>query len=356
MNAASSSFERGQRTAGIIGAVALAVAVVWAWITPDSLAPAWRCAVFLCAGPALGSLVFALIYALTGGEWGRALRPFLLSGARLLPWAWWLVLPLAVILPRGAEHGAWSQYTSPGFFTARAVLYGAMFLFLAWACGRAWPRQRETPPGWRWVGAFGSIVVLFMTHLLAADWLESLDPHWRSTAFPAVWLCGQAVAGLSVAVLAAIAGGADLTRRLGYHRHLGIDWGTLLFAAAMFWCYVAFCQFLIIWSGNLPHEASWYTQRSSGVWRYLPLALVLLNFVAPLGVLLSREAKQKRRALAVVAGLLFAGQSLQTAWIILPAFPHTSRTMPGLALVLTVALGGVFTNRYLAAARKELAS
>ena len=38
--------------------------------------------------------------------------------------------------------------------------------------------------------------------------------------------------------------------------------GNLLLAFTMLWAYLEFGQLLITWSGNLPHEISWYLHRS----------------------------------------------------------------------------------------------
>ncbi|HWA11047.1 MAG TPA: hypothetical protein VG838_16515 [Opitutaceae bacterium] len=351
MNAvASSPCMRGARIAAAAGVVALALAALVAWRWPASFAPAWRCAMFACVGPALGSLVFVLIHELTGGEWGRALRPFLLSGVRLLPWSWLLIA--GALWTPAMEAGGGKLEAGGGGVVLRAVGYGVFFFFICGRAIRAWPRVGRVE-GLAWVGPAGLISVLFLTHLLASDWLAGLDPHWLSTAFPAVWLTGQAVAGLAAAILGALLAGADPARVLGPSRRLGIDWGTLLFAAAMFWCYVAFAQFLIVWSGNLPRETGWYARRLGAGWRWLPLALVALHFAAPLVVLLSRRAKQDRRALALVAALLLGAQCLHTAWLIVPIFPEAPAATAVLALLLVVALGGIFTGRYLVLAGRE---
>jgi hypothetical protein len=349
-----SHFQRSERVAGIIGLAALAPGAILAWRFPAAIAPAWRCAVFIWVGPALGSWVFGSIQQMTGGVWAHDLRAFLLAGIRLLPWTWLLVLPLLGEGLREPIAGPGFGYETVAAFALRTVLYGAVFFLFSRWMRKAWPKEGRAEK-FTWVGPTGAIVVLFMTHLLADDWLASLDPHWHSTAFAVVWLCGQAVAGLAIAILGAIFAGANPARPIGYHRFLGIDWGSLLFATVMFWCYVAYAQFLIVWSGNLPVEASWYTRRLGGFWRYVPLAILLTQFLAPLIVLLSRRAKQKRRPLAMVAILLVGGQSLYTAWMILSAFSEAPAATPWLALVLVCAVGGVFTNRYLAMARKEIA-
>ena len=350
-----SHFQRSERVAGIVGLAALVPGALLAWWYPGALAPAWRCAVFICIGPAAGSLVFGFIQQMTGGVWAQDLRAFLLSGIRLLPWMWLLLLPLLGQGLREPIAGPGFGYATSTAFSLRTVLYGAVFFLMASAMRRAWLKDGR-PEKLGWVGPLGAIVLLFMTHLLASDWLASLDLHWHSTAFPMIWLCGQAVAGLAVAILGAILAGADVAQPIGYHRSLGIDWGSLLFSAAMFWCYVAFSQFIVVWSGNLPDEASWYTRRLHGLGRYVPFALLVLQFVAPLVVLLSRRAKQKRWSLAMVSLMLLFAQSLHTAWTILGGFPEAPAATPWLALIFAFMLGGFAVNRYLYFARKELNS
>ena len=86
--------QRVERAALIVAVLALIIAVVLAVRAPHDVVPAWRLALFICLQPALGSLVFILIYRLTGGQWMEGLAPFLLAGARMLPWIWVLILPL----------------------------------------------------------------------------------------------------------------------------------------------------------------------------------------------------------------------------------------------------------------------
>jgi hypothetical protein len=319
---------------------------------PQALAAAWRFAVFACVGPAVGSLVFFLIYQMTGGEWGRVLLRFLLAGTALLPWLWLLVLPLLVTSGAHAALAANPGWASPAAVAVRSVVYGAGWFLLAGGARRTAQRLGGGSGGA--LGPAGLIAVVFMTHLLAGDWLSALDPRWLSTAFPLVWLIGQAVAGLAVAVIAAVMAGADPARVLGSPgRRLGIDWGTLLFTAAMMWCYVAFAQFLIIWSGNLPVETSWFARRLQGPWRFVPALLLVLDFAMPLGVLLSRRAKQNRRMLLATAVVLLGAQTLHSAWIILPGDSTMPGMTPWLGLLLAAGLAGVVGVRYLALAERE---
>ncbi len=322
----------------VAAVIATLVAVCVAVLAPRALAPAYRLAVFACLAPALGSLLFSLIHQLTGGQWGLALRPFLAAGSLLAPWVWLAAAPLLFFSQHDAP--AWPAYESPGMLALRAAAY-ALVLF---AVARPLSRLGAKPAGW--VGPAGLLGLVFTLHLLAEDWLAALDPHWHSTAFPLVWMVGAAVAGLACAILAAL--GFDATRRPA------LDWGNLLLAAMLFWSYVAFAQFLVIWSGNLPREIEWFLRRTRDGWVIVPPLLGLLHFALPFAVLLSRAGKRSRRPLLAVAATLLLAQLLHVAWIILPAFSLGGPLGWTLVAALLAAAAALFANRYLTAAQHRL--
>ena len=74
------------------------------------------------------------------------------------------------------------------------------------------------------------------------------------------------------------------------------DLGNLLLAFVMLWAYMSFCQFLIIWSGNLTEEIPWYLRRTRGGWQWVALALIVFHFFLPFFVLLFRENKRQVEA------------------------------------------------------------
>jgi hypothetical protein len=82
-------------------------------------------------------------------------------------------------------------------------------------------------------------------------------------------------------------------------------------------------QFLIIWAENLPREITWYVPRVQTGWRWLALALVLVQLAIPFLALLFRKVKDRPRRLAAVAVLLLAATALDAAWLVLPSVdPH----------------------------------
>ncbi len=347
---------RLERSALIAAAGGAAVAAVLAWVSPRDFAPAYRFAFFVCLGPALGSLMFALIHRLTGGNWGELLRPFFQAGVTLLPWIW-VVAALILWLPL-SDAPAWPAYASRPMMGLRAGVYAAIFFVLSTAMRRA--ETRPERGDFAWLGPVGLIGLVFTLHLLTDDWAAALEPRWHSTGFGLVCMTSQAVAGLSIALLVAVACGRPGLQPLPplpgepeeSPRDLRIDCGNLLLATMLLWCYVAFAQLLIIWSGNLPREISWYERRVQGGWLIVAAALPIIHFAVPFVFLLSRRVKRVPAALARIAALLLAAQVLYMAWAILPAAPVMEPTLFALAAALLVAGGGIFLNRYLAAARR----
>ncbi|QYM78805.1 hypothetical protein K0B96_16100 [Horticoccus luteus] len=331
----------------LVGGAVLGVLVALAcgWATPAAVAPAYRFAIFACLAPALGSLLFALIHQLTGGQWAGALSPFLAAGYRLAPWLWLLVLPLLAFVPHTPQ--TWPLYDSRGMMAIRAGIYAIVLFFITAKLGR-----HGLAP--RWVGPAGMIVLVFMLHILAEDWLGSLDANWHSTAFALVWMTGIALSGLAAAILAALAFGVPPHAPYGGTRAIGLDLGDLMMATLLFWCYVAFAQFLIIWAGNMPEETSWFLRRLHGPWRFVPLTLAVFHFVLPFAILLSRPWKRTVGGLALAACLLIGAQLLYTAWIFLPVLPVHGWAGFGLAAALLLCGATCFAHRYLALVQSHL--
>jgi hypothetical protein len=352
----SRRFERRARwTAVAAGLTALGMV----WLDPGDFSLGYRFVVFAVLAPALGCLIFTLIHRITGGQWASGLRPFLLVGVSLLPWIWLLAIPI-LFLPRllsrnepalaSAAHG----YESLPMVAVRSLVYAAVFFGLSRAVSRDAgldnsPTRNRRP----WVGPVGLLVLVFTLTLLADDWIASVDPGWHSTGFSFVWMTGQAVAGLSLALLAGLASGAQPVSTGGSDgRPLGIDWGNLLMATLLAWCYVAFAQYLIIWAGNLPAETSWFRNRADAPWRWVPAVVAVFGFLLPFLLLLSRRYKTNVAGLAVVAVMLLLNQVLYTAWLILPAAGHFSLAGWLLVLALLVTGAGAGLNRFAAMARK----
>ena len=125
----------------------------------------------------------------------------------------------------------------------------------------------------------GGLVAYGLTITFASfDWVMSLDPHWFSTIYGVLFMGGQGLTALAFLIIAL----AWLSRReplntivVPAHFH---DLGNLMLAFVMLWAYFSFSQYLIIYSGNLPEEITWYTRRLFTGWRVIGIGLVVFHF------------------------------------------------------------------------------
>jgi hypothetical protein len=210
-------------------------------------------------------------------------------------------------------------YFQRPFFTARALLYFITWIWFALAITKreslASPRPRRTAG----FAGFGLVVYFFTMTFAAMDWGMSLRGSWSSSVYGLLFIVGQSLSALPLAILVRVL--LDRRRsRQDLSQAAAIDLGTLLFAAVMIWAYLGFSQLLIIWSANLPEEVTWYASRLGPNWRRLALVLVVFHFLLPFFLLLMRRVKQRGPYLAVVCFILFAARLPEVLWLIVPSF------------------------------------
>ena len=124
------------------------------------------------------------------------------------------------------------------------------------------------------------------------------------------------------------------------------DLGKLLLASVAFWAYIAFGQYIIIWTGNLPYEISWFLDRSTPGWIAWAVLLIGLHFVIPLFCLIMTSITKNLDRLAKVAVVVLIAHFAEVVWWIEPGFSehfHIAGTVP----LLVVAIGGLWTAIYL---------
>ena len=117
--------------------------------------------------------------------------------------------------------------------------------------------------------------------------------------------------------------------------------GGLLFAFVMLWAYFSFSQLLIIWSGNLPEEITFYRSRLYGSWGAVAIVVLIFHFFVPFFLLLSSDLKRNERLLPKVALWMIIMRLVDLYWLTQPEFCHSARPHP-LDFVLPVALLGIW--------------
>jgi hypothetical protein len=197
------------------------------------------------------------------------------------------------------------------------------------------------------LGGPGLILYGIVVTFSAVDWVMSLEPTWFSTIYGLIFMVVQATQALAFAVL--------VVRMLAGHEPLaGVvkpqqfnDLGNLLLAFVMLWAYLGFAQFLIIWSGNLKDEITWYASRASGGWAALAVILIVFHFAVPFLLLLIRDLKRKTQVIARIAGLLILMSLVDVYWLVAPAFEaHGPRFHPT-HLLAVVGIGGLWLAAFI---------
>src|SRR6266571_6446680 len=236
-----------------------------------------------------------------------------------------------------------AHYLNPSFFTARAVGYFAIWSVLALLLN--WfslQQDRTADPKLRqrmqFLSGPGLVIFVLTTTFAAIDWVMSLDPAWSSTIFGLILVASWTLSALGFTILAM----SWLSQREPMnqvvqpsHFH---DLGNLTLALVMLWTYFAFSQYLIIWSGNLPEETTWYVARKHGGWGVIALVIAILQFGFPFLLLLSRAAKSSGRKLALLALLILLMRALDVIWLIEPTFNRERFHLSWMDVVAPIAI------------------
>ena len=358
--------EQIQRRSLIIGLVAAAACAVGAFLDPAQFFRSYLAGYLLWLGISLGCLAILMLQHLSGGVWGFVIRRLLEAATRVFPLLALLFVPLLFGLhqlypwadPAKVAQDSLLQhkaaYLNVTGFVARAVFYFALWCGAAHLLSR-WSLEQDQVPRaalrdrMQGFSAIGLLLYGLTATFSAIDWVMSLDPHWYSTIYGMMFMSGGAVDGMALvnAMASLLSRHPPLSDILAPgHFH---DLGKLLLAFVMVWAYFSFSQFLIIWSGNLPEEITWYRVRLAGGWRWMGLALLLFHFVLPFLLLLSRDLKRQGRALALVAVAVLAMRYVDLYWMVAPSFPEAASGLRfhWLDLAVPVAVGGLWMAEFL---------
>jgi hypothetical protein len=359
--------KRWQRPALIVGLVGLAGAVAGAVLDLQQFWLSYLLAYIFWLEIALGCLGLVMLHHLVGGRWSLSIRRLMEAGAMTLPGLALLFIPLLLGLNRlyiwtDPAHMAQSEllahkriYLNLPFFLGRAVIYFVVWIGLAYLLSRwSLEQDRTGEPSlsrrMQRLSGIGMILYIVTATFAAYDWLMSLEPDWFSSIYGLLFIAGQGLAALALAIIGLrlwssrepAAGVAEATWTAHFN-----DLGNFILGFVMIWAYVSFSQFLIIWSANIPEEAVWYYHRSQGGWQWLGMGLILFHFGLPFVLLLSRTIKRQAQLLTILAGLIFVVRLADLIWLIVPAFYPEGFHIHWLDGAILIALGGGWITLYL---------
>ncbi|MGQ9369725.1 hypothetical protein [Azospirillum sp. ST 5-10] len=324
---------------GVAGSAALVALGAGA---PRPAAAAYLTALAVWSAVPAGALALLMAARLFGGRWVLVVdRPLVGAGRTLVPTAL-LFVPLVLLLEPLYPWAAagWREanplravYLNEPFFTVRTAA-----IVLLWVACFVWLRRSDA----RTPAALGLVVYGLTASFAGVDWLMSRDPAFNSAEFGLYFIAHQLLAAYAFAMLAA---------RLDHATpHQLRSLAGLLLAGALAWSYLAYMQYLVVWSGNLPEEAAWYLRRQGAGWDAAFWAVALLQAVLPILALPLPAVQRSPAALkALAAGVLLA-RVIEAAWLVLPDGPATAAPLLLTATALA-ALGGLWLALFLALRR-----
>lgn len=316
-------------------------ALLGLWLARGPGLEAWYFVVVLAFGLLAGSLGLLMIGHLMSEEWLKPVRSEAEAAALTAPLLAALALPLAFTL---GELYPWAgggapalppgraRFLDPPFFLARSALYLAVWIALA-----VWiTRTRHL----RRASAIGLAVLAPTVTFAANDWILSREPLWWSGLYGVSFAVSQLLAVLAGAILISLLRPEhpDAMRMRSLERAL------LTLALLALWAW--FAPFLIVWLGNLPHEAAWYLARTGPwLWPFLGVALPALV----LALLILVPPGFGRRTMIAGSALILLHHGAHMLWLIGPAARHGPMT--GLGVLVGLALAGLWAAWFVVALR-----
>jgi len=291
--------------------------------------------VFVLSIP-LGALFFVLIQHLTRAGWSVTVRRLAEQVMLPLRWIWILFLPLAFFALHTLYHWthqdavahdkilqAKQAYLNIPFFSIRALVFFAGWALFANYFFRQSVAQdtdglKSRTLSMQKVATIGAIFYALSETFFAFDWMMSLTPHWFSTIYGLYFFAAQTVSVLSVLILLVLLlhSQGHLKKEITIeHLH---DLGKLLFGFNVFWTYIAYSQWMLIWYANLGEETPFYLARMVGNWKTVSITLVIVHFVIPFFLLLSRNGKRNPFILGLSALIILLSSYFDMYWLIMP--------------------------------------
>jgi hypothetical protein len=344
-------------TVGAIFSV-IAAGLAFADGSIDHVMRGWVLGMMLTFGWCVGGLALLMVQYCTGGKWGLLLRRPLEAMSRTLPlvffywcvvviemkklYLWAAVDDVSAALKSGLINEVQAHaiefkrpMLNPFTFSWVGLLCFAIWTYYTWrlnslALKRDADKQGNTP---YWIKKLENIsgpgIVVYSLTMTASViyWVMSMDPTWYSSVYGLLFLVGQGYSVLALSIIVSISLSKaepfkTILRQTEQH-----DMGKFTFAFVMLNIYLAFAQFLIIWSGNLPEEIPWYLDRIRGHWGVIITLDFLFHWLIPFTMLLSRDIKRNKKRLIRVCQWMVFAKAFDLFWLIEPNFKDAARNL-----------------------------
>ena len=187
------------------------------------------------------------------------------------------------------------------------------------------------------------MVFFAVTSAMASwDWIMSIDPHWFSTIFGWYVFAEWGAIGFTTILLFTL-----YLKRQGYledvnenHIH---DLGKWIFAMSLVWTYMWFSQFMLIWYANIPEEVTYFMARLEVEnYKFLFWFSMIINFIAPIILLMSRDAKRNNGRLIFVGCVILVGHWINSYLLVTPGTLGTHGHIGFVEIGMGLGFAGLF--------------
>jgi hypothetical protein len=339
-------------------------AVVLAFLdgSVDHVYRAWVVGLVLNFGFCCGGLLLLMLQYVTGGKWGLLLRRPLEAMSRTLPLIILYWIALGFMLKRlymwanpqmaldnfnaklitseqlqSIQHAIeWKRpMLNIGTYWIVGLICFAIWGFYTWRLNTlSLQREKDTlanTPFWikkfENVSGFGMVVYSLTMTAMVIYWVMSMDVTWYSSVYGLLFLVGQAYQVMALALMTSMALSKAEPFKTILRGTEQYDLGKFTFAFVMLNMYLAFAQFLIIWSGNLPEEIPWYMDRLNGHWGIICTLDFLFHWLVPFSLLLSKDIKRNKKRLIRVCQWMIFAKFFDLFWLVEPNFKDAARNL-----------------------------
>lgn len=248
-----------------------------------------------------------------------------------------------------------SPFLNKGFFTVWTLITVSLW-YLIGAKMRSLSRsiddktltieesKRFTWSNTVWSAIFLVVFALTVMSTIPWLWLMSIDSKWYSTMYSWYTWASTFVAAVALIAIYVIYlknnGYLELTNEEHLH-----DLGKFMFAFSIFWTYLWFSQYMLIWYSNQPEETLYFKPRVQGPFRGIFFLNLVINFVAPILILMKRGTKRNYTTMTFMCVLILFGHWLDFFQMVFPQVmkdPVTGQThVPFMLYDFGVGLGFV---------------
>ena len=313
------------------------------------------------------SMFFICATTLAWGGWQMAFRRVPEAISAVVPVIGVIALAILLSIAFGSNHtifhwtdtehvkhdavlNAKKGFLNKNFFAIVTILTIGLWSLLGWKMRKLSRSLDEKPLASReeakkyvwnntiWAAMFMIVFALTVMSSIPWLWLMSIDAHWYSTMYSWYTFASTFVAGMALICLFVVylknAGYLEYTNEEHLH-----DIGKFMFAFSIFWTYLWFSQFMLIWYANIPEETTYFKPRAQGIYSGIFWMMFVINFLAPLLILMRRGAKRNYTTITFMALLIIFGHWLDFFQMVFPAV--SKEKVPMIIYDFGVALGFV---------------